>query len=364
VPFRIELATSDGSPRGEPARRGRKVSRDLCGGMLASCVVDNDDPAAADVLIGERALRVWDEETGELRFHGKLREPLVRRPGLIELTAGSPFTLLDRRQLQQALRFDQVDQGDIIAYVLDEQNRRGTTRLRMAAYAPSKLRDRGYDAGKSVRELIEQLSQVIDGPYFVEDPVLDLQSGDFAELALRWPDSGGIRAGARFEFGEGTLGNLTDYTVTEALPNTGVSGVGATPEEGFPPFVRLDDTAAQTRFDLLELWFSDVDVSEQSTLQEKAADAIQSTPPFSVTVSLVAAGPAVNVPPVPRLWHDFDVGDIGYITIHDDPTKIDSLPVRITQALVSANENDDSEQTDITVETVTLLRSFGALAQP
>src|SRR5262249_32013860 len=136
------------------------------------------------------ALRVWDEESGELRFHGRLREPLVRKPGQIELTAGSPFTLLDRRQLQQPLRFDQTDQGDIIAAVLAEQNGRGTTRLRMGTYEPSQVRDRSYEIGKSVQELIVQLSQVAGGPFFVETPIFDQITDDYAELTLRWPDPG------------------------------------------------------------------------------------------------------------------------------------------------------------------------------
>ena len=158
----VELITQEGAPQGQASWRGLALEKNLNGGAILTCSIDNDDQVAAHVRLGDRALRLW--EKGVLRFQGKLREPLVYRPGKIELTAGSPYTLLDRRQIQRSYSFTQVNQSEIIRRVLADQEARSSHRLRMAAFQPSVLRDREYEEGKSVQELIAQLAGVINGP--------------------------------------------------------------------------------------------------------------------------------------------------------------------------------------------------------
>ena len=348
--FRAELVTLAGEPLGQPAWRGLTIERVLNGGTTVACTIDADDQAAAECRIGERALRIWEDDA--LRFHGKLREPLVARPGGLDVTAGSPYTLLDRRQLQTAREFLAVDQGAIVADILAAENVRSPTRLRLGAHAASVARDRTYEAGKSVQELIAQLADVEDGFYFVERFVAEASSPTvYADLVLRWPDPGLPRPAVRFEFGEGTLANVASYVLTQALPVNGVTYVGGA-EEGDVPSTRTTDAASIAAYDLLEQWFDDPDVTILSTLEEKAADRLRPTPIYTIELEIVPAGPSVGGPPVPRLFHDFGVGDTLTVSIRDEATTLYDLPLIATRAVLKVSENDDSEALDLTLESV------------
>lgn len=348
--FLVELATLDGHARGQPAWRGLTIERNLNGGTLVGLAIDNDDQAAAEALIGDRTLRIWED--GVLRFHGKLREPLVATPGVLRLAAGSPYTLLDRRQLQTAKTFTQIDQGTIAKTILDAENARSPTRLRMGGYGASVKRDRTYEAGKSIQELIAELAAVEQGFYFVERPIVEAAAPTvFAELLLRWPDAGIDRPAVRFEYGEGTLGNVAGYTLTRVLPVNAVTYVGGA-QTGAPPSRRAQNTASIARYDLLEQWYDDPDVTVPATLQEKADDRLRPDPEVYAELQLVASGPAVTAPPVAKLGHDFDVGDVVTVSIRDATIQEYGLQLRVTQATLTVSEEDDSEQLDVVLEDV------------
>jgi hypothetical protein len=350
VPFVCELATLTGEARGQPAWRDLTIEQDLNGGMLAACVIDTVDQAAREVAVGERVLRVWEQPEGLLRFHGKLREPLTRTPGKIALAAGSPFSLL-RRQLQAPKTFTQVDAGQIVRQLVNAENARSPTRLRVPAPQPSKPRDRTYELGKEVNEIILELGSVLDGFYFYERPVLDQAADVYTELVIRWPASGVERPGVRFEYGEGTLANLSDYTLTQSLPINAVSYAGAE-VRGAVPVRRAQHAGSIATYDLIERFYSDPDVTVAATLMEAAQGRLHPEPVAVAGITTVAGGPALGAPgQLPRLWHDFAVGDTVFVSVRDDATQVYALPLRVTQAKLTVSAEDDSEQLELTFDT-------------
>lgn len=350
-PFALELATLAGVSRGQLTWRTLSLERAVNGPMTVSATVDNDTAGAAEIQIGSRSLRLFDGTA--LRFNGKLREPLARTPGAIAITGGSPASLLDRRQLQLAKTFASVDQGAIVDQLLAAENIRSPTRMRMGPYDATVRRDRIYEAGKSLRAILDDLSAADEGFYWIETPINE--DGLYSQLEIRWPLPGTDRPGVRFEYGTGTLGNLSDYSVQERMPLNAstVSGSNETADAQYAaPIRRASDIASIAAYDLLEEWISDSDVTIPAVLAERAARRLRPDPTFSIQGTLVATGEATNEPPIPRLFDDYDVGDTVYVSVRDETTQLYNVPVVIGKATLTVSSDDDSETTVLEMTTV------------
>ena len=349
--FSIELTDwLTGDARGMPAWRGLAIDRALNGGTTATFQIANDDPAASFADMPRTVVRVWED--GALRFHGRIREPMVAKAGVLEIAAGSPYTLLDRRV--GGYEFVATDQGEIYRAIIAVQNNQGEAGLgdtglqTPGPYPASVTRDRLYENGKSIQEIFAELAAVIDGPYFVETPMIDpSEPRDLCQLTLRWPDAGSDRPGARFEYGEGTLANLSGYTLTQTMPLNVVTVSGA---EGVA-VGEYEDKFSQDDWGAFHGWFAEPDVTEAATLDEKAQALLRSEPTTRVEIEVAPGGPAVGDPSPPRLFHDFDVGDTVYVSVRDEQTEAYDLPQTVTQARLSVSEDDDSERLELTLQT-------------
>lgn len=359
--FLVELAEwPSGEGLGPLAWRSLSLERSLNGGMTAALVVDNTAQSAAYARVGPAVLRVWQD--GALRFHGRVREPMAAKPGIIELSAGSPYTLLDRRQLDPSMTgFSWIgDAGDLVAALLSYQNGRSPTGLHLTvgSYPDSVIRERVYDPGKSFQEVIADLAALDDGFYFLESPVRDpAQPQILAELVLRWPDPGTDRTAARFQYGEGTLGNLSGYTLPQLLPLNHVVVSGGPPEpvegeetEPAPPPAEAADFGSIASWGLFERWDSEPDVALFDELQEKANSRVRGDPVTLGEVEVVASGPAVHAPNVPALWTDYDLGDTVYLTVRDETTQVEDLPLVVVAVRLALSAEDDSEQVELTLQ--------------
>ena len=185
--FELELTTLAGESRGECQPRGLELSRRLNGWMTLSCTIDNHEPVATEALIGSRALRLWEEGSCASTASCANR---CAQPGRVTLSSTSPFALLDRRQLQ-TFRLHPDRPGDDRARPAARPERPRHDASADGDLPASKLRDRTYEMGKSVRELIEQLAAVQDGFYFLEHPVIDPLSSASSRFAGRYPVSTG-----------------------------------------------------------------------------------------------------------------------------------------------------------------------------
>ena len=350
--YALELADLAGAGLGEPAFRSLVLDRRLNGGQILTAVVANDAQAARYARLGETVARLWRD--GRLIFHGRLREPLAARPGVLELAAGSPYTLLDRRQLVNLHNYFATDQCAIILGLMGDENRRSHTGLAMATIPyPTVTRDRTYEPGKSIQEIIAQLAGVEGGFYFVERPILDrARPPVLAELELRWPAAGAARPAVRFEYGEGTLANLAGYTLNELLPLNRVTVSGGEPAGGgeAPAPAVAASMPSIARYGMLEAWFSDPDVSEPATLAQKAAARLRPDPVTLVEIEPVAGGPAVGGPPVPLLGRDFDLGDTVTVSVRDETTEVYGLALMVIHTRLTVSPDDDSETVEITLQ--------------
>lgn len=355
--YAAELINLGSVRRGDVEYRDLKITRQLNGGMTASTTVDAYSETAPEVTIGNRALRIYDTELDVVRFCGKLREPFSRKPETISVAAGSPWTFLDRRQ--RATRYDTAELYGaaraaqlIVSDLITAENTRSPTRLRIGALQAAVARTRTYEVGKSIQEAIAQLAEVDDPIYFVENAVDDT-AGIFAELLVRYPASGVDRPGAKFEYGDGTIGNLDDYTITEALPTNGVTAIGAGDGEAGQLTSRKTDAASIATYDLLEMQASYTDVSVQATLDQHALEALAPAPVRTYSVSPIASGDGEGEIYVPRLWRDFDVGDIVRLTIHNGANQADDVQARVTEATIAIADDTEAEQlVGLTLEAV------------
>lgn len=337
----VELTNLAGVRRGDVEFVGAKLTRRLNGGMTLSFSADPNDDRSTEIAVGTRVAKLYDQELNALRFHGKIRDPLTRTPDAIAVTAGGPVALLDRRRRQSEFRRTAIDAGVIVDELLDEENLRSPTRLRMREpIPPSVLRDRVFEPGRAILEALTQLAEADDGFYFLEQP-LDGVAGTYAELELRYPAAGVDQPDVKLEFGEGTLANLESYKITEGLPINAVTTVGAGSGVTGRLTGRREEAGSIAAYDLLETEIGYSNVTEQATLDQLAQEGLQPAPRKTYSVApLPAGGAEVNGVYVPRLFRDFDVGDTIRIAIKDGATQEADVVVRVTEATIAIADND------------------------
>ena len=327
-----------GANLGDLAFQRGRLRRTLNGGNRFSATAAALDDAAAYLDTAAVAIALIEAEEqddpGALRFRGKVDDPLEDGPDAVSFTAAD-LPWLERRRIQAepaaSRTFVQRDAGDeIVRELVNAQNARGTTRVRMGPVQRSVRRDRTYEPGKVFGDALAELARADDGFHYLANPV-DGVPGTHAELVIRWPLSGVDRPGAKFEYGAGTIGNLSGYRRVRSRPRNFVTAVGA----GRPDPLRRSksDAASIATYDLLEDEVSHSTVTQAATLDAHAQGAVQPQPGDVFTFQPIAADPDdANAPYVPRLYHDFDVGDTGRLTIKRGRVQVSELVIRFVDA--------------------------------
>jgi hypothetical protein len=204
-----------------------------------------------------------------------------------------------------------------------------------------------YQPGKREDEIFHELSSMFDGFYFKVNPVFGI-TGKFGRLDLMWPDAGITRPEVRFEYGEGTLDNLTGYERQESLPhNRHISSSSA--EAGGRITGIFQDTDSQALYGLFEDETTYSEISEVAMLEAFAQADVRPDPP---TVYTIQPGPDA-----PLLFRNFDVGDFVRLTIRDAQPSVAALVTsewaRVTEASLTVNADGVSWTSSISVETET-----------
>lgn len=187
---------------------------------------DSDGAAVLDV--GARRVRAYRD--GVLRFHGDVDEPMTTaarsNDSTVTVVARDPWAELQRWPLTDVASYAQEDAGQIAADLVDLTE----AAIVGGTIAPSVPRDRIYDTGKLVGEAIAQLAEVDDGFHFYVDPVEYDDSGArpvVAHLTVRYPTAGTDHPEVRFEYGDGTMANLSGFSEELRLPRNYVLALGA-----------------------------------------------------------------------------------------------------------------------------------------
>lgn len=249
---------------------------------------------------GDRVLRVAGRVTG---VSGSVGVDQLERVTLASAADG--FGVLSHRAVQSGLTYAGVSPRDIVAGVVAAQNSRAATGLRVAAGVAGPPRDRTYEAGKNVAEIVTQLAEVDDGFWFRVDPVDD--GAVFSELVLLYPSSGGA-SGAVLELGVGTRDNLASVEVNVTPPVNHVLAFGAGDGDA-QLSLTVSDAGSIATHGLLDTVITHTDVSVPETLLQHARDALRPSEQRTLRVEVSSL-----MESAPRPWDDFDVGDL--VSVH------------------------------------------------
>lgn len=326
-----------------------KITARLNGYRDVQINVAPNDPSSPDLLIAQRALKVYSA-TGAPRFNGQIWEPLERTSGGIKVVARDPYATFAWRRVRASTSYTATnnaggpwDAGQIFADRIAVQNSYRNTYLRAGARQASANRVRKYDPGMLEHDLITNLANVANGYFFLIDP-LDGVAGSMAEARVLYPNAGSTREEVRFEFGEGTLDNCSDYSTVQTLPRNRYVTSGAGDDgTGFSGRIAAsaEDATSIATFGLFEDEDAFSDVSELATLQEHADASLALAPPTAVTLTPSADAPV--------LFRDFDVGDFVRAKIVDGSYLFYGW-VRVLEATLTVDNNGDETTSAITLE--------------
>lgn len=346
----VTVANLTRTPAGWAPYRGLKVTRRLNGPMGISFAGDADDESMAAIEVASSAILAHQD--GVLRFKGKVDDPLEDTEELITVVAKDALGWLEHRRIAAAVTYTAQDAGAIAMALITAQNARVvngvtcTTRIMSGTIQASRQRDRSYELGKPVVEAIKQLAEVDDGFWYYANPYDDNSKPDMhATFEVRWPTSGTDNVLAKFEFGEETISNLVGFKRIHSRPLTGVRTTGEGDAE-----TRLTSYAAASAvdlqaYDLLEDEVAFSNVSEQATLDQHALGLLRPAPGSIYQVTPAGSGSGLNEIASPRLFVDFDVGDICRLTIHHGRIQESDLRIRILEATIDVADDATDEET-------------------
>ncbi len=264
-----------------------------------------------------------------------------------QLSALEVWSYFRRRINVAALDFTGVDQGTIIKTVVDlaQAAPGGNIGVNVPAPDPSVARDRHYAATdlKGVADLVEQMTQVEQGPDFAVD-VAYVNDTPTLTFRLGWPRRGRAApdTGWVFELG----GNMVDYDEVEDGTGGGnaVYAVGA--GEGPAMLVSsVTETAVlDAGYPLLDQVTQYNDVTDQSTLDAHArGDLLTGALPARSLKIRVRA----DTDPVLGSWA---VGDDCIVVIEDDwyPDGY-TAPHRILASKITPGDGTAPEDVELTL---------------
>lgn len=299
--------------------------------------VDPRSAAAAQLLIAERALKVYDVETMELFFHGKLWEPLSRKPEGITATARDPLAEFSWRRVRDpaTATYAAADFGDVLIDRVAKQNAIRSTYLR-ATTANRQLSTnttRAWGAGKREDEIFEEVAAADGSPFYRAQPV-DGVAGVMADLLVLYPNAGATREGVRFAYGEGTADNCVDYEIVYRLPLNRFTASSSEADGGrlARPFEDADSIA---RYGLFEDETTYSESTATALLDAQARSEVRGAPAYSIAIT-----PGLDAP---LLFRDFDVGDFVRVRILYGADDVFTW-ARVTEATLTV-DRDGSQRT-------------------
>lgn len=260
------------------------------------------------------------------------------------VSAADGFGALRSRTLQDAVTFVAQAPRAIVDAVVETQNARAETGLRVAAGTAGPLRDRTYETGKNAAEIVTQLAEVDDGFWFRVDPVDGEE--EFSELVLLHPASG-VETGVTFGYGTGTAGTLSGAEVNTTPPVNHVLAFGA--GDGDAQLrLSVSDPESIATYGLMDATITHPDVTDAATLEQHARDALRPAEQrtFRVVASSLQDG-------CPRPWDDFDVGDVVGLNIRGtSPALTYAGDARVVSFTVTVDVDGVERMTNLDLEGV------------
>jgi hypothetical protein len=296
--------------------------------------VPGNHPEAA--ALEETITDLWVYRNGVKIFRGRIiggTDTLNGDGGAeVNVAAVDYQGLLSRRILLRDRTYVQTPQADIVWDLVREAQERplapnpaNTLYITRGVAPAGRERDRTYEAGASIGELIDNLSEVLDGFEWNVNPDRQINVG-YPRL--------GSRKHFALDFG-GFLNSLTRGIDS----GTQANGVWQSGGEGTTPVYVEAPGVAQGG--LWQASSSDPDVTEQATVQAKGEGVLAERrflrPTFKATVS-------------PERWDPtlIGLGDTADLVVSFGRLHYPDLPVRIVEINVSMT-NDGAENVSLTL---------------
>jgi hypothetical protein len=349
--------------KGDVPFEGLKLTRRLNSWSQVEFTCDVLAEAAKELLLGVRAILLYQDDV--LRFAGRIDEPHDDDQDSVSVTATDPYAWKFRHRVwydapigDYAKRIPFL--GMEAALIADELAAQGRWResltphvvtsfhLQVLPILATQARDRRYEPGKNAGDAIQELAEVDGGFWFRIDP--DPAGQEFVIGEVNYgrcflvplaPLSGVDRPGLRWEYGTGTLDNLSGFKRSLKLPTNAVTGYGAAKGSGRRDS-RAEDTASCDTFGLLEDVIEFENTQLQATLDEHTRAAVRGD--VAVVYDLTPDAEAGELK-VPRLFRDFDVGDTGRVTIDHGRVSDANVQARVIECVVEVSDENDDEET-------------------
>lgn len=283
-------------------------------------------------LISLCSYEIYIQRDGRTLWSGeqKLRKVRIQAndPCLVTITSYTLISMLKDRLTERAISYDanfvQVEQGAILKHLVDVSQAKtdGDYGFTFAAIPDVMLRDRGYDKD-NIFDCFVNMSNVINGIDFWCDH----------NKVIHFSARRGVDRSNEYGFELGI--NMLQPGITDDFSspaNTGfVLGAGLPPDQLIGNYV---DTGARNTYKLREQKISQVDVSEQDTLDGKAEELVNTNKEQIRTVDFQ------QIPNTNPEFGVLDTGDSAGVTLHKGPYSINK-PFRITGYDVAIGKNGD-----------------------
>ncbi len=343
--YRVTFALC--KPTGEPISEGfraasRRIERRRNVPTVAKIALKLEDPIAAQIQPGLSRLKVYRSATAaelalnpsaskSLIFYGSLPAEGVEEDtdnGLMTLSFQDPRWVLFRRFLTAPAAFAATDQATILASLIATQNTRqalwfttsGTTGV---------LRDRNFDAGANVGQLVDDMTKVTSGLDLDFQPLdgytisgsrsmgnvlfMTRQGTDRPSVIFLYHQVPGGQGGGNITKLKSTYAPITNMATQQGTDPTGVANTQTYPS-----------SPASGAFDLLETYETASDAFTSAALLEKAQGTVVEN--YSLR-RVVEVGQATWDAPLP--FSDYDLGDTVRLTAKRGSLQIANASLRV-----------------------------------
>lgn len=313
-------------------------------------VLDDDDQiqGLTDLEVGATLLRGWRK--GTLRFAGIVTElddsADIDSDEALTITAHDPLFVLSRRFAEAEIDWGtSVNAATLVSNAITLANTQEESHLEMGLAPSVGNRDGLLEAGKQLDQYISDLAEAEGGFWYRTRPVAS--GATVGYLDVLYPDSGDdLNETVRFEYGSGTVGNLETMKVVSTLPTTRVVANIPGDSELAPLDAVVQDVGSVATFGMWAAYNSYSDIADINTvpdLEEYAAKDLNLEPvrTFDCSMALHA----------PKLWDDFDIGDIiGIFSRGRSPRLSFSTETRVVSCTYTCNDESVEQITQIVLE--------------
>lgn len=359
--FSYVLCKSTGEPVGEAVALGRTFSKRLNTPATAKVILKLDDPLSAYANPNNAPrLKIYRAATAAelaanpaavraLVFYGSLPPESVIEDagaGTVEATFQDPRWILNYRYLSAPAVFAATDQAAIVYSLVTAQNSRtgGDTFMTSTGVNVTPTRDRTYDAGKNIAEIINELTQIDGGPdvdCITFDGWSNGATRQMGQLIV-YAREGSDRPNAVFAYGapspDGTTGGLPTNVVsvkrtrgpvtTQAtMTGTAIDGTSLSQTYGNP---------AGSGYGLAEWYETQQDVSQTTTLLEKAVGKVTTNQDpqriYEITTPL---------PTAPLPLAEYDVGDTIRLNVRRGSFVASNVSLRVHGMDMTISQNGE-----------------------